>query len=157
MWGTLGVIVKELERSPPTRRDLDVLSNAFGPILFVHLRRRDVIGQAVSWARAEPTGSWHRGDTAQAEPRFDNCQVDGLVRTIGAHNAAWSSWFSRQGLHPHVVTYEDLVDHPRRTVLGILDRLQVEAPSGWRPRSTHIRQTDEVTREWVRRYSRGHA
>jgi LPS sulfotransferase NodH len=58
-------------------------------------------------------------------------------------------------VQPHVVTYEDLVDNPRRTVLGILDRLGVEAPTGWRPRSTHVRQADELNHEWRQRLPRG--
>ncbi len=155
MWTTLDPVVQGLTGSAPSRRDLDVLSNAFGPLLFVHLRRSDVIGQAVSWARAEQTGYWQPGDTAQAEPRLDVGQLDGLVRTIGEHNAAWRAWFAQQGVQPHRVSYEDLIENPRQAVLGILDRLGVKAPSGWRPRSAHVRQADEVNREWARRYRQG--
>lgn len=154
MWGTVKVIVEGLAGSSPLRRDVDVLSHAFGPLIFVHLRREDVVGQAVSWARAEQTGYWQQGDTAHGEPRLDLDQVDGLVRTVREHNARWSAWFSRQGVQPHVVSYEDLIDDPRRAVRGILDRLEVQALAGWRPRSTRARQADELNREWVRRYRR---
>jgi LPS sulfotransferase NodH len=152
MWGTLELIVQGLAGPAPSRADVDVLSDAFGPLLFVHLRREDVVGQAVSWARAEQTGYWQPGDTAQASPHLDTGQVDELVRTIREHDAAWSAWFSRQRVQPHVVTYEDLIADPGRTVTAILDRLGVEAPAGWLPRSAHGRQADEVNREWVRRY-----
>ena len=67
---------------------------------FVWLRRADVIRQAVSWARAEQTGYWQRGDAAAIEPRLDIGQVDDLVRTVLDHNAAWATWFLEQGVHP---------------------------------------------------------
>ena len=152
MWGTVSVIVEGLSGSAPFRRDSDVLGDAFGPLLFVHLRREDVIGQAVSWARAEQTGYWQQGDTARAEPCLDTGQIDELVRTVDEHNAAWRAWFSQQGVQPHAVSYEDLVEDPRRAVVGILDRLEVRVPSGWRSRSTHVRQADQVNQQWVRRY-----
>ena len=153
MWGTLDVILPGLKASP-ARADIDVLSEVFGPLLLVHLHRRDVIAQAVSWARAEQTGYWQQGDAAHGEPQLHLDQVDGLVRTIREHNAAWSAWFSQQGVQPHVVVYEDLIDDPRGTVLGILQRLEVVAPPGWEPRSTHVRQSDGVNRDWVRCYLR---
>ena len=118
----------------------------------MHLRREDVVGQAVSWARAEQTGYWQQGDVPSADPHFDLEQVNDLVQTVQEDNAAWSTWFSKQGAKPYVVTYEDVVADPRRAVQGILNRLEVEKPSGWRPNAPHRRQADEVNAEWVRRY-----
>jgi hypothetical protein len=95
MWGTMERIVDGLDESPP-RRDLDVLVDALGPLRMVHLGRDDVVGQAVSWARAEQTGYWQEGDRSAALARFDFGQVADLVRTIREHNAAWSTWFAEQ-------------------------------------------------------------
>jgi trehalose 2-sulfotransferase len=87
MWGTMSRIVSGLG---PTRdqRDVDVLEEAFGALRFVHLQRRDVVGQAVSWARAEQTAYWQHGDVVRAEPRLDLDQMDELVATIQTHHAA---------------------------------------------------------------------
>jgi hypothetical protein len=92
MWGTMHRIVDGLDTAR-RRRDLDVLVDAFGPLRLVHLRRDDVVGQAVSWARAEQTGYWQDGDRSSAQPRFEFDQVAALVPTIREHNAAWSTWF----------------------------------------------------------------
>ena len=81
MWGTMHRIVDGLAPAGG-RRNLDVLADAFGPLRLVHLRRDDVVGQAVSWARAEQTGYWQDGDTSLAQPRFDLDQTADLVRTI---------------------------------------------------------------------------
>lgn len=152
MWGMVELAVKAANPSRSGGSDLQVLSDAFGPLLLVHLRRQDTVGQAVSWARAEQTGFWQQGDAAEAAPQFDLEQISDLVRTIREHNAAWEAWFSQQGAEPYVVTYEGLVEDPRRTVQGILDHLGVEPPSGWQPESPHLRQADEVNDEWARRY-----
>jgi len=66
----------------PRGRDLDVLVDAFGQLRLVHLRRDDVLGQAVSWARAEQTGHWQDGDRSSALPRFELGQVADPARTI---------------------------------------------------------------------------
>ena len=156
MWGTLDLLVRGLRKSI-TVNDLDVLGEVFGPIHFVHLHRTDVIGQAVSWGRAEQTGYWQRGDAAEVEPHLDVGQVDDLVRTVRDHNSAWSAWFVEQGAQPQEVVYEDLIYDPRGTVLGVLECQGLVAPSDWRPQSEHVRQADEVNEEWVRRYSQGRA
>jgi LPS sulfotransferase NodH len=153
MWGTMGPVVEGLDQGRPRLRDLDVLVDAFGPLQLVHLRREDVVGQAVSWARAEQTGYWHRGDSAAAgEPRLDLNQINALVSTIHDHNAAWDSWFAAQDVNPLVVTYEHLVADPRKAVHRVLRSVGESPPPGWRPASSHERQADEVNANWVRRY-----
>jgi trehalose 2-sulfotransferase len=151
MWGTMQRIVDGLDASPP-RRDLDVLVDAFGPLRMVHLRRDDVVGQAVSWARAEQTGYWQEGDRSSAQARFDFGQVADLVRTIREHNAAWSTWFAEQGVEPHSVTYEEVTGNPRQAVHEILEHLGIELPTTWRPAARQRRQADALNADWIRRY-----
>lgn len=153
MWGTMNLLVDGLDPARRRRRDLDVLVGVFGPLQLIHLRRDDAVSQAVSWARAEQTGYWHHGDpTATAEPRLDLDQVNDLVSTIHDHNAAWNSWFTDQDADPLVVTYEDLVADPGHAVHRILRSVGQTPPAGWRPASSHRRQADELSADWVRRY-----
>ncbi len=156
MWGTMSHLVHGLSRPSSAGPDLALLNDAFGPLVFVHLRRADVVRQAVSWARAERTGYWQPGDAASGEPELDLDLVAQLVRTVHGHNAAWSEWFAGQGVSPFVVTYENLVARPRSTVDGILARLGVVAPASWQPGSSLPRQADELSEDWVRRYHRAH-
>jgi trehalose 2-sulfotransferase len=156
MWGTMPLIVDGLRSRRDSRRDLDVLVDALGPLLLVHLKRGDVVGQAVSWARAEQTGFWQRGDLPSAEPDLDIDQVDSLVRTIAAHNAGWEAWFAEQDAKPYVLSYEEVVADPRTSVQRILRHLGLETPPGWRPQSPHHRQSDAINADWARRYRDGH-
>jgi trehalose 2-sulfotransferase len=112
MWGTMAELVAKLRGAYhySTGTDLDVLEQVFGPAQFVHLQRGDVLAQAVSWARAEQTDRWQDGDSASEQlPQFDWKEVDGYLRTINAHNAAWREWFGSSDIAPLGVTYEDLI------------------------------------------------
>ncbi len=151
MWGTMHRIVDGLGRAAG-RRDLDVLGDAFGPLHLVHLRRGDVVGQAVSWARAEQTGYWQDGDRSSVPPRYDPGLIEHLVRTVGEHEAAWRGWFAAQGVEPLPVAYEDVIADPRRAVQAILGHLGVGMPPDWRPVPRQHRQADAVSADWVRRY-----
>jgi LPS sulfotransferase NodH len=134
---------------PRGQSDLITLELAFGPVIFVHLQREDIVGQAVSWYRAEQTGFWQQGDAASRPPERDLDQMKQLIRTIRDHNAAWRSWFDRVGVRPHAVNYEQLVHDRRTTVEGIAALLGVEVPAQWQPASAHERQADEINAEWV--------
>lgn len=151
MWGTMHRIVDGLEAAPG-RCDLDVLVDAFGSLRPVHLRRDDVVGQAVSWVRSEQTGYWQDGDTPSAQPNFDPDHIQDLVGTIRDHNAAWSAWFGQQGVTPLSLTYEDVTRNPQQSVQRILDHLGVEVPADWRPTPRQQRQADKINTDWVRRY-----
>ena len=148
MWGSLEDVVERLGR-PRGASDLAVLEPALGPLRVVHLRREDGVAQAVSWCRAEQTGFWQQGDVASGPPRQDLDAAAALVRTIRDHDAAWRSWFDREGVRPHVVTYEELVHDPRATVEGIAAHLDVRVAAHWQPRSPHRRQADGVSAAWA--------
>jgi trehalose 2-sulfotransferase len=148
MWGSLERVTEGL-RTGSSRSDLALLEQALGPLTMVFLRREDVVGQAVSWSRAEQTGFWQHGDRVERRPRQDLAQLKGFVETIDAHNEAWRVWFDRQGVEPEQVTYEQLVRDPRSVVEAIADRLQVVVPATWRARSPHRRQADRTSAEWA--------
>jgi trehalose 2-sulfotransferase len=148
MWGSLERILLGLG-TQACRSDVEVLERAFGPLAFVHLRREDVVGQAVSWCRAEQTGFWQEGDVASRRPVHDLDRSRALVDTIQQHDAAWRSWFARNAIEPHAVTYEELLRDRRRTVEGIAVRLGAQVPAQWRPTWPHVRQADEVNTRWT--------
>ncbi len=97
---------------------------------FVHLQRRDVLAQGVSWARAEQTGHWQDrdGTTPCPGPQFDFDEVDRYVKAVNEHNAAWREWFASSTITPLVVFYEGLVADMPRTTATVLRFLGLEVP-----------------------------
>lgn len=162
MWGTLDEIVDNLGSVYPgaAGSGADLLTQAFGRTGFVHLYRGDVVGQAVSWLRAEQTDVWHVvGDARPAPPaqapRFDADRIHDLVRTIGVHDDAWREWFSGAGIRPYLVQYEDLADDPVGVTRDVLDFLGIEAPPGIEIRAGHRQLTDRLNARWIDRYRSG--
>ncbi|MFR9774879.1 Stf0 family sulfotransferase [Micromonospora sp. MS34] len=156
MWGTLDRVVEGLAGGHPELAGADdaLLRRAFGRTAFVHLRRDDVLAQAVSWLRAEQTGVWYVGDAGATgrAPRYDPGGVDELLRTIEAHQAAWDEWFTAYRITPHRVRYEDLAADPTGVTLGILDALDLALPPGVAVRPRHRRQADALNAEWIARH-----
>jgi LPS sulfotransferase NodH len=153
MWGTLEAMVARLAGPDDGAiSELDVVQRALGPTQFIHIWREDAVAQAVSWARADQTGYWQRGDAAYADPTYDFAQIDGLVNTVHEHNAAWRTWFHRLGVRPFRVPYEDLVADMHGTVRETLAFLGLDLPVSRRITPRHERQADSLNADWARRY-----
>ena len=152
MWGTLGEMIAKLAASDMCRSDLEILTEAFGRMRFVHLWRDNTLAQAVSWLRAEQTHSWQHGDAPTGhEPRFDAAAISSIVRTISEHNAAWRTWFSSVGVQPYDVTYEELVADMSGVTRAILEHLGYSAATVEISRR-HERLGDDINLDWISRY-----
>ncbi len=158
MWGTLEELTATLRtiHCTPEASDLDVLIRAFGRTRFVHVRRLDIVAQAVSWLKAEQTDVWVAMSDAAivTHPRrahFDQGALDTLCRTITEHDLAWQQWFAAAGTEPYVVTYEQLDRDPMGVARGVLDFLGLDSHDT-AIRVRHRRLADETTGEWIARY-----
>ena len=137
----------------PMGSDLEVLQHELGQTRFVHVRRGDVLAQAVSWAKAEQSGYWQDGDSVVrgGMPKFDFDGI-GYVKPVNEHNMAWREWFSASAIAPLVVVYEDLVADQAGTVGLLLGFLGLELPEGHVVQPSTRQQADEVNQDWARRY-----
>jgi trehalose 2-sulfotransferase len=136
-----------------TASDVELLSTWFGRLEFVHLRRHDVVAQAVSWAKARQTHFWHPDEAVQpgGQPaHYDEELIGRLVTAIENGEADWARWFDANGIVPHEVVYEELAADPPRTAHDVLDYL------GLQPDRQlvvgHHRQADHVNADWVARF-----
>src|SRR5215207_5129484 len=118
------------ERAAPASRpavtDVDLFSAQLGRLRFVHLRRRDVVAQAVSWARSLQTHFWHPGEAVAPggqDPHYDEELIGRLVAMVERFEAHWTGWFAAHRIVPCDVTYEELAADPPRTAQKVLDFL----------------------------------
>jgi LPS sulfotransferase NodH len=156
MWGTMGEVTGKLRTAygHPLGPDVEVLEQALGQTRFVHLQRGDVVAQAVSWARAEQSSYWQDGDEVPSDwrPRFDYDDVDGYVKAVNEHNAAWHEWFDASGIVPLRVLYEEMVADMAGATNAILQFLGLDLPPGHVITAGTRRQADDINDEWARRY-----
>ena len=160
MWGTMTELTSALASVSLDRpaSQLESLTNAFGRTCFLHLRRIDVVAQAVSWARAEQTHYWHPGEEVipgGQDPQFDRDLIGRLVDTIHAHEAAWDAWFTEQRLVPHEITYEEVAADPVGVTHAVLDFLGLELPPHQTIRVRDRPQADEINADWIARFRSG--
>ena len=143
--------------SEPAVSDVDLLGAQLGRLRFVHLRRRDVVAQAVSWARSLQTHFWHPGEAVEPggqDPRYDEELVGRLVATIEGAEADWTTWFASHRIVPCEVTYEELAADPLRTAHRVLDHLGLEVPPDRHLVVGHRRQADQLNADWITRFKR---
>jgi trehalose 2-sulfotransferase len=141
--------------SAPGVTDVDLLSARMGRLRFVHLRRRDVVAQAVSWAKSSQTHYWHPGEAVVPggqDPHYDEELIGRLVATIEGYEADWTAWFAAHRIAPCEVTYEELAADPPGTAQRVLDHLGLKVPPDRRLVVGHRRQADHLNAEWITRF-----
>ena len=157
MWRHLARVMAEIRRSRPDSdvRDVDLLAEYFpGLAHFIVTQRRDLIGQAVSWAIAHQSDRWrstHPGNGRQPKYSFDLIYL--LHQNVVADNFGWESWFSANGIEPRRVVFEDWVDSPQ-LVVDDLSELILGAPAGKQPSGElPAKQSTALNLEWRTRYT----
>jgi len=154
---TLPELIADLAGADPSAgTDVEVLSEYFGRLEYVHLRRRDVVAQAVSWAKALQTHFWHPGEAVEPggrDPHYDEELIGRLVATIEKFEAAWTSWFAAHGIVPCEVSYEELAADPLSAAHKVLDHLGLLLPPDRQLVVGHRRQADRVNEDWAARFT----
>lgn len=120
----------------------------------IHIARRDLLGQAISFARAKQTDVWissapgNRATDVYSSDLIRACLID-LVR----QNACWEHLFSAYGCRHLVVEYEALASDPTRVVREVADFIGVNLPADAAiPGPRTSRQRDEQTESWRDRF-----
>jgi len=144
---------------PPGRARFE---RAFGPLLYIHLSRRDKVAQAVSLVKAEQTGLWHVAPDGSelerlappAEPQYDFERLHREVLELEAFDAEWNTWFAAQGIEPHRIVYEDLSADPAGELARLCAALGIDAPHSLDVKPAVAKLADATSREWAERYLR---
>jgi len=160
MWNNVVWAVRrfrEMDEFTRLRRRVDVFRAVLPNLRVVHLVRRDVVRQAVSWARAAQDGIWAVSDTDRpnpmGEPAYDYELISNLVGLLLRGERGWKRLYAELELTPHTVWYEDLLtdDGYRTSVLGVLRHLGLDGRAEISPPRTK-RQADGLNAEWVDRF-----
>jgi LPS sulfotransferase NodH len=86
---------------------------------FVYLERQDVLGQALSLARARQTGQWVASITAQAEPIYRRDEIASIMALLARAQARWRYYFASNGLPVLKLDYEQVMQSPQAAAEAI--------------------------------------
>lgn len=136
----------------------------FGDALWVWVRRRDTIGQAISHFLARQTGIYHvqiretrfpRGASVgpeefekktEGQTPYDYLNIMRDWYVIQQHELIWEQFFKLNGIEPLVVWYEDATKYPPTP--KIAERIRITLPER-PPRRAHAKMPSERN-EWIR-------
>jgi trehalose 2-sulfotransferase len=130
---------------------------AFPDLHVVHLVRRDLVRQAVSWARMAQEGVWVVSDTEPAnptgDPEYDPVFIANLIRLLEEGERGWRQLYSELGVEPYELVYEDIITEEGypAAIRGVLRHLGVNDSIAI-PRPRTNRQADALNDDWVERF-----
>jgi LPS sulfotransferase NodH len=109
--------------------------------------------QAISLVRAVQTEQWRSMD-AIALPHYDAEAIADGLRFLSQDEANWEAFFDRSAVSPYRLTYEELESSPQDAITALLTYLGSGEPQPipLSP-SRHRRQSDDLTEEWLRRFT----
>lgn len=120
---------------------------------FVHLTRRDLLGQAISATRLAQTNQYFSGASADGEAFYDSRRIAREIRRLAWGQARWSAFFARCGLAPLHLDYEDIVLQPQEAAGKVARLVGLEDPARVDLQQVQTRpQRDAVSDEWRRRF-----
>jgi LPS sulfotransferase NodH len=156
---------KQAHRRDVTLRDpkrvAEALDAVFPNLKYVHLVRRDVLGQAISMVRARETGMWQR---RQGEPTekssssgvaYDRQEIARQIRRIELHNQNWAEFFQATNADLAKVCWEDVLTDTQGTTATVLTFLGIDAPPFFDIQPSLLRQSDDASQQWRERYLEG--
>jgi LPS sulfotransferase NodH len=134
--------------------DLGALLDAVLPgAALVWVRREDTVRQAVSLWRALQTQAWRDGaGFDHAEPAYDFAALHGLVERLRREDEAWADWLATREPPPLELTYEAISADPRDAAARVAGLVDVALPPLPTDGPALLRQSDERSDDWARRY-----
>jgi LPS sulfotransferase NodH len=127
----------------------------FGRPRWIFVRRRDVVAQAVSLAKATQTNQWTSRHVAQKPASYNHKLVLSCFKEIVGQNEAWEQIFQKRKIHPLVLIYEEFIEDPEKSVGRILQDCSIPlAPRAEVDLPPAERQSDQTNLEWAERFRR---
>ena len=117
----------------------------------VHIQRLDALGQAISLVRARQTFAFESLHPERREPWYDRDSIASALSRIARNQARWTCWFSRNGLDPLHLTYEEIAERPRESVERVGRLLGLSAPFRLGDVALGV-QRDRLSEVWRERF-----
>lgn len=129
------------------------LEQWFPNIHWVWLRRRDALGQAISWEFAYQSNAWISLAKPERQPVYDFPKIAKRLATATLGDARWSHYFAAKGITPFELWFEDLpTGGLESAVRHLSEKADVVPASDWKAAIKIKRQTDSLKDAWRDRF-----
>ncbi len=119
----------------------------------VRLRRRDLLGQAISLARVRQTGQFMASYPTAAQPTYSQKLIRTCIRALHEQEALWDEIMLRQGVQPLTFEYEDVMRSPQDAVDRVAALMGLVPPVPIDPAMVLVTiQRNDITNAWRQRF-----
>jgi trehalose 2-sulfotransferase len=120
---------------------------------FVLLKRRDILGQALSVVRAMQTEQWRASMPARGPAMYDGARIYEQLQIAARDYARWDIFFARKAVAPAIIVYEDLLADPQSAVDQVADLFGLRGRAHAASERIDLKiQRDAITEEWRERF-----
>jgi LPS sulfotransferase NodH len=121
---------------------------------FVWIYRRDLLGQAISFALAKQTKKFRSYENRTAvKPAYDRHQIEALMARIAREDAIWRRYFAKTGIEPLALCYEDFASDPVPYLKSIGEMVGAPVAAGLPASAAKMKvQRNDINRQWRKRF-----
>jgi LPS sulfotransferase NodH len=113
---------------------------------FIYITRQDLLGQAISFTRAQYSGAWTADVAARSVPQFDFQAIHSNIAHLAKMMSRWEILFAMNAITPLRLSYEQIDADPKSALTQIADFLNVDMPQVKIPEAN--RQRDDISAAW---------
>lgn len=146
-----------IEGSSITLNDAELVDVFFPNAAYIHLKRRDKVKQAVSYAKAMQDGIWSVPTDQDDEYKkyllpgvYDREHIEGCLDNLLAYDNAWENYLSLHKLDHYSVWYEDLASNYAKVMAEIYAYLEIENKEIINPPLKRL--ANRISAQWVDRF-----
>lgn len=128
----------------------------------IRIRRRDLVGQAISYYTAQASGVWSAVDMASVSasptPVYDGASIARYLRMIEAEDKGWDTFFAAEGLRALDIWYEDLIADADSVCKSVCAHVGVDPAYAFDIGSIGLKRlASQRSAEWKERFRAEHA
>ncbi len=120
---------------------------------FVHVTRKNLLAQAVSYAIAHQSRNWSSLHVSEADPRYDEKLIRASLNEILSQNLQWKKFFAINSITPLDIIYEDLIEDTNPICHQICDAMDIETNHHFSVEQSPFKmQRGDINNEWIERF-----
>jgi trehalose 2-sulfotransferase len=129
--------------------DYEGIDSIFPSHRWIFVKRKDLIGQAISLYFAEETGVWHlrqnQSSSAVVKAQYDFFSILSRLMILLANNFNWELYFQKKALLPLTIFYEDFVADRELALKLIAAYIGVGSDSLMNPRTNPAEELPRIS------------
>ncbi|SCA57913.1 hypothetical protein MTBPR1_70185 [Candidatus Terasakiella magnetica] len=120
---------------------------------YIHITRKDLLAQAVSYAIAHQTRHWSSLQPSQTEAKYDEEMIEKCLNDILNQNTAWQKFFALNNIAPITLSYEQLLEDTNHHCQKICKAVGVEDVAPFKLESSPLaKQRNQMNEDWIERF-----